>query len=91
MSIYLSIYILGKKSILYKTHKLINQIRFLTNGCNTTIENISRFIEVVCETLTNSIETRIRDTSRSFDIIDKLNSEMIPNNTILVSFDIVNM
>ena len=49
------------------------------------------FIEVACAPLTNNIETRIRDTSHLLDIIDELNSEMIPDNTILVSFDIVNM
>ena len=33
----------------------------------------------------------MRDTSHLLDIIDELNSEMISDNTILVSFDIVNM
>ena len=37
------------------------------------------------------METRIRDTSHLLDIIDELKSEMIPDNTILVSLDIVNM
>ena len=41
--------------------------------------------------LTNNTETRIRNTSHLLDIIDELNSEMIPDNTILVSLDIVNM
>ena len=51
---------------------------------------MSRFIEVVCVPLTNNIETRITDTSHLLDIIDELSSEMIPDNIILVSFDIVN-
>ena len=63
----------------------------LTTGCNTAIENLSCFIEVVCAALTNNTETRIRDTSHLLDIIDDINSEMIPDNKILVSFDIVNM
>ena len=63
----------------------------LTTGCNTAIENLLRFIEVVCAPLTNNIETRIRDTSHLLDIIDDINSEMIPDIKILVSFDIVNM
>ena len=50
-----------------------------------------RFIEVVCAPLTKNIETRIRDTSHLVDIIDELNSETIPDNKVLVSFDIVNM
>ena len=81
----------GKNNILYKTHKPNNPVRLLTTGCNTAIENLSRFIEVVCAPLTNNIETRIRDTSHLLDIIDDINSEMIPDNKILVSFDIVNM
>ena len=63
----------------------------LTTGCNTAIENLLRFIEVVCAPLTNNIETRIRDTSHLLDIIDDLNSEMILDSTILVSSDIPNM
>ena len=81
----------GKNSTLYKTHKPNNPVRLLTTGCNTAIENLSRFIEAVCSPLTNNIETRIKDTCHLLDIIDELNSEMIPDNTILVSFDIVNM
>ena len=81
----------GKNSTLYKTHKPNNPVRLLTTGCNTAIENLSRFIEVVCAPLTNNIETRIRDTSHLLDIIDDINSEMIPDIKILVSFDIVNM
>ena len=37
------------------------------------------------------METRIRDTSHLLDIMDELNSEMIPDNTILVSFDIIHV
>ena len=81
----------GKNSALYKTHKPNNPVRLSTTGCNTAIENLSRFIEGVCAPLTNNIETRIRDTSHLLDIIDELNSERIPDNTILVSFDIINM
>ena len=80
-----------EKTLLSKTHKQNNPVRLLATGCNTAIENLSRFIEVVCASLTNYIETRIRDTSHLLDIIDELNSEMIPGNTILVSFDIVSM
>ena len=80
-----------KNSTLYKTHKPNNPVRLLTTGCHTTIENLSRFIEVICAPLTNNIETRIRDTSHLLDIIDELNSERILLNTVLVSLDIVNM
>ena len=48
-------------------------------------------MEVVCAPLTNDIETMIRDTSHLLDIIDESNSERIPDNTILVSSDIISM
>ena len=80
----------GKNNILYKTHKPNNPVRLLTTGCNTAIENLSRFIEVVCAPLTNNIKTRIRDTSHLLDIIYELISERIPDN-ILDSFDIINI
>ena len=81
----------GKNSTLYKTHKPNNPVYLLTTGCNTAIENLLRFIKLVCTPLTNNIETRIRDTSHLLDIIDELNSERIPDNTILVLFDIIKM
>ena len=63
----------------------------MTTECNTAIENLSRFIEVVCAPLTNNIKTKIRDTSHLLHITNELNVEIILDNTILVSFDIVNM
>ena len=81
----------GKNSTLYKTHKLNNPVHLLTTGCHTAIENLLSFIEVVCAPITNNIEARIRDTGHLLDIIDELNSERIPDNTILVSFDIINI
>ena len=60
----------GKSNILYKAHKPNNPVRLLTIVCNTAIENLSQFIEVVCAPLTNNIETWIRDTSHLLDIID---------------------
>ena len=62
----------GKNSALYKTHKPNNPVRLSTTGCNTAIENLSRFIEGVCAPLTNNIETSIRDTSHLLDIIENI-------------------
>ena len=59
---------------LHKTHKPNSPVRLLITGCNTAIENLSRFIEVVCAPLTNNIEIKISDTSHLLDIIDELNS-----------------
>ena len=50
-------------------------MRRLITGCNTAIENLSRFIEVFCASLTNNIETRIMDTNHLLDIIDKLSEQ----------------
>ena len=76
---------------MYKTHKDGNPIRLLTTGCNTAIENLSRFIEKTCAPLTNNIDARIKDTEHLLQIIDNINTTGLPHNVILVSFDIVNM
>ena len=54
--------------------------------------NISgyRFLEVVFAPLANNMEKRIRNTGQLLDIIDEWISDMISDNSILVSFDIVN-
>ena len=81
----------GKNSTLYKTHKQGTPVRLLTSGCNTAIENLARFIEVVCAPLTENMKSRIKNTDHLLNIIDELNKKGIPDNTLLVSFDIVNM
>ena len=79
----------GKSSRLYKTHKQGNPVRLLTTGY--TIENLSKFIENVCETLTENMRYRNRDISHLLDFIDTINEEGMPDEIILVLFDIVNM
>ena len=81
----------GKNSTLYKTHKPGNPVRLLTSGCNTAIENLARFVEVICAPLAENLPSRIKNTSHLLDIIDHINGNGISNNTTLVSFDIVNM
>ena len=81
----------GKNSTLYKTHKEGNPVRLLTSGCNTAIENLSRFIEIVCAPFTENLRSRIKNTGHLLDIIDELNEQGFPEDTVLVSFDIVNM
>jgi len=76
---------------LYKTHKDGNPVRLLTSGCNTAIENLSRFIEVICAPLTENMPSRIKNTAHLLNVIDDLNQRGIPDNTVLVSFDVVNM
>ena len=81
----------GKNSTLYKTHKAGTPVRLLTSGCNTAIENLSKYIEVVCAPLTENLPSRIKNTSHLLDIVDKINSDGLPEGALLVSFDIVNM
>ena len=58
---------------------------------HTAIENISRFVERVCAPLTENIPSRIKDAAHLLQVIDDLNRVGLPDNTILVSLDIVNM
>ena len=81
----------GKNITLYKTHREGNPVRLLTTGCNTAIENLSRFLEVVCAPITENMPSRIKNTSHLLEIIDDINDTGLSENAILVSFDIVNM
>ena len=81
----------GKNCTLYKTHKEGTPVRLLTSGCNTAIENLARYIESVCAPLTENIASRIKNTAHLLEIVDELNTTEIPENAMLVSFDIVNM
>ena len=65
----------GKNSSLCKTQKEGHPIRLLRTGCNTAIENLSRFIEKSCFPLTNNIDARIKDTEHLLQIIDKIKRE----------------
>ena len=66
-------------------------VRLLTLGCNTAIENLSRFVEIICSPLTEIMQCHIKDTSHLLDIIDTLNEQPISSYTKLVSLDIVNI
>ena len=78
----------GKNSTLYKTHKKDIPVRLLTTGCNTAIEKLAIFVEKHCSPLAEKIPTRSRDSYHLLDIIDELNTEGIPENVKLVTFDI---
>ena len=66
-------------------------MRLLTTGCNTATENLSRFVEKHTAPLALNIPSRIKDTDHFLEIIDQINSDGLPDNVALVSFDIVNM
>ena len=73
----------GKMHGLVKTHK--------ASGCNTAVENLSIFVEKVLYKDVERIPSRIKDTSHMLDIIDNLKDSDLPENSVLVSFDVVNM
>ena len=81
----------GKNTPLYKTHKDNTPVRLLTTGCNTAIENLSKFLETVSAPLADRMKSRIKDRGHLLKLIDNINSQGLPPGTILVSFDVVNM
>ena len=81
----------GKMYGLVKTHKVDNPVRIITSGCNTAVENLSICLEKVLYSEVEEIPSRIKDTNHMLDIIDNLNDSNLPDNSVLVSFDIVNM
>ena len=81
----------GKNSTLYKRHKPNIPVRLLTTRCNAAIENLVIFVEKHCAKLTENIPTKINDPYHLTDIFETRNPKGIPDNAILVTFDIVNM
>ena len=57
----------------------------------TAIKNLVIFVEKHCAKLTENIPTKINDSYYLTDKFETLNAKGILDNTILVSFDIVNM
>ena len=76
---------------LVKTHKVDNPVRIITSGFNTAVENLSIFVEKVLYKEVERVSSRIKDTSHMLDIIDNLNDSDMPENSVLVSFHVVNM
>ena len=81
----------GKMYGLVKTHKVNNPVRVITSGCNTAIESLSIYIEHVLFELSEGMPSRIKDSNHLLDIIDNMNSMLLPADAILVNFNIVNM
>ena len=70
--------------------ELIYLTRVITSGCSKAIEDLSIIVENVF--YDNASEpSRIRDTNHMLDIINNWNCLHLPLNSILVSFDIINM
>ena len=76
---------------LIKTHKFDNPVRIITSGCNTAVENLTIFVEKVLYSEVEKIPSRIKDPNRILDITDNLNDSNLPDNSVLVNFDVCNM
>ena len=74
-----------------KTHKIGNPTRDITSACNTAIENLSIFVENVIYDFASELLSRVKDTNHMLDISDNLNSLYLSLDSILASFDIINM
>ena len=74
-----------------KTHKVDNPARVITSGCNTAVEHLLIFIEKVIYGIASELLSRIKDINHMLDIIDDLNNLNLHPESVLVSFDIINM
>ena len=75
-----------------KTHKDNNPVRLITSCCGTAIENLSAFTEFYLKPLAYGLPSFVRDTTDLLNRIDRLNrSGPLPDNTLLVSWDVVGM
>ena len=87
-----SVATVGKLYGLFKTNKASNPVRVITSGCGTAVENLSIFVGKCLFPEFLKIESRVKYTSEILNFTDFLNdSNILMENCILVSFDIVNM
>ena len=82
---------LGKMYGNIKTHKTDNPARVITSGCNTPVERLSIFVEKMLYGIASELLSRIKDTNHMLNIIDDLNNLNLHPESVLVSFDIINM
>ena len=73
-----------------KTHKADNPARVITSGCNTAVEHLLIFEKVIYG-IASELPSRIKDTNHMLDIIDDLNNLNLHLESVLVSFDIINI
>ena len=77
---------------LIKTHKENKPVRVIISGCGTAIEHLSIFVEKYLYKEVYKMDSRIKDTLGMLNIIDMINdSNILTEDTALVSFDTVNM
>ena len=58
----------------FKARKENNPLRVMKSGCNTSVENLSIFVENVLFKLESELSSRIKDTCHMLEIIDDINT-----------------
>ena len=74
-----------------KTHKVDNPVHVTTSGCNTLFEKLLILVEKTLYPLTDRLNSKVKDTNNMLDIVDDINKSVLPENYVLVSFDVLNM
>ena len=70
----------GKMYGMVKTHKADNPVRVITSGCNTVVEKLSILVEKTLYSLSDGLNSKIKDTNNMLEIIDNINKSMLPEN-----------
>ena len=74
-----------------KTHKTDNPTRVITTRCNTALVHLSIFAQKVLDGIARELSSRIKNTHHMLDVIDDLNNLNLNPESVLVSYDIINM
>ena len=74
-----------------KSHKINNTVRVITSGYNTAVESLSILVAKELYKLAENLPPRIKDINDMLNIANNLNNSCIPENSFLISLDVVNM
>ena len=74
-----------------KTHKADNPVCVITSHCNTVVEKLSKLVEKTLYPLADRLDSKIKNINNMLEIIGDLNTSILSENCILVSFDVVNI
>ena len=81
----------GKMYSMVKRHKADNPVRAITSVCNTVVEKLSILVEKTLYPLADGLNSKIKYTNNMLEIIDNISKSMLSENSVLVSFDVVNI
>ena len=75
-----------------KTHKRGNPLRLITSSCGTANERLSAFTEYYLKPLVQGLPSFIKNATHLINKIENLTKEEpLPENSLLVSWDVVSM